>query len=147
MSTKKNSIEKSISDLFAHQLMNVVAGLESAFLVDLDTGEIVVSYPEKESENDGFIAEICGTTTIQFEQQAKSTKNQGSELSLTSMEIRTTVQEQASKRISTYRITPTWVIVLLGREDTFRPAFAKRLCEGPIKDDIESLLVQYNIAE
>ena len=137
-----SDIESSIRDLFSTQLVNVVAGLEHVFLVDLDTSEVVVSYPEAESQKDAFIAEICGTTTIQIEQKAKSTGKHGSALSLTSMELRTL----DNQRIATYRITPTWLICLLGKEETFRPAFAKRLCEGPIKDEIESLLVQYNIA-
>ncbi len=137
-----STIEISISNLFANQLINVVAGLEHVFLVDLDTTEVVVAYPESESQHDAFIAEICGTTTIQIEQKTKSTGKHGSTLSLTSMELRT----EDNRRIATYRITPTWLLCLLGKEETFRPAFAKRLCEGPIKDEIENLLAQHNIS-
>lgn len=138
---KKNdsaSIENAIRKLFAEQLLDVVAGLESVFLVDLKTAGVVVAYPEKESQPDAFIGEICGTTAIQIEHLAKSNR---ASLSLSSMEILT----KDNRRIATYRVTPTWLVCMLGKEESFRPAFAKRLCEGPIKDEIESLLAQHNI--
>lgn len=144
MSVNKHiSIESAIKDIFEKHLIDVIAGLESIFLVDLETGEVVVAYPERESQDSKFIAEICGVITIQIEQRAKKVR---SALALTSMEIRTEgVDGEDNRRIATYRITNTWLICLLGKEETFRPAFAKRLCEGPIKDEIENLLIQYNI--
>jgi hypothetical protein len=133
-----NTIESSIRDLFARQLMDVVDGLESIFLVDLDSAEIVVAYPEAESLGKAFLAEICGTTVSQIEQKARSVRSQ---LSIASMEIRT----EANMLIVAYKIMPTWLICLLGKEENFRAGFVKRLCEGPIKDEIARLFSQHNI--
>jgi hypothetical protein len=58
------------------------------------------------------------------------------------MELRT----ESGQRIATYRISGSLLICLVGKEDSFKPAFAKRLCEGPIKDEINQLLIKYNIA-
>jgi hypothetical protein len=135
-----STIEVDISKLFSTDL-KVVEGLEHIFLVDLSTGEVIVSFPEAESQSSAFIAEIAGTATANIEQKSEAMRKQASKLSLTSMELRT----EDKRRIATYRITDTLLICLVGQEDTFKPAFAKRLCEGPIKDQINELLIKYNI--
>lgn len=138
---KNGTIESDVSKLFSTDL-KVVEGVDHIFLVDLTTGEAVVSYPEAESESSAFIAEIAGATTSNIEQKSKVMRKEASQLSLTSMELRT----EDKRRIATYRITDTFLICLVGQENTFKPAFAKRLCEGPIKDQINELLIKHNIA-
>lgn len=135
-----STIESDVSKLFSTDL-TVVEGLEYMFLVDLGTGEVTVSYPESESTPYAFIAEITGGTTSNIEQKSKAMRKEDSALSLTSMELRT----KDGRRIATYRVTDTFLICLVGQESTFKPAFAKRLCEGPIKQRIKELLVKYNI--
>jgi hypothetical protein len=138
-----STIESDISALFANNLFNMVEGISHIFLVELDTGDVTVSFPEsQDSKLNEFIAEIAGTTTSSIEEKSKAIRKQSSTLSLTSMELRT----EDGRRIATYRITNSLLICLVGKEDTFKPAFAKRLCEGPVKDQVNELLIKYNIA-
>ncbi|MCI5148681.1 MAG: hypothetical protein D3916_04705 [Candidatus Electrothrix sp. MAN1_4] len=139
------SIEISIRTLFAQKLHEAVAGLEYTYLVDLNSGDVAVAYPVEESKAGTYIAEICGTTTSQFEQRARSLNKNNDSLLLTSMEILTT-HDKNNMRIATYRINDSFALCLIGKEETFRPAFAKRLCDGPIKDEIEEILEQFNIS-
>lgn len=137
-------IEIAIRSLFAQKLHEVVAGLEYTYLVDLKSGYVPIAYPENESKVGTYIAEICGTTTSQFEHRAKMVNKNDDGLLLTSMEILTT-HDKDNMRIATYRINDSFALCLIGKEESFRPAFAKRLCEGPIKDAIEELLEQLGI--
>jgi hypothetical protein len=118
-------------------LSDKIMGIDSVYLVDLDNIEVVSSYPTDESQRLAFISEISGNNVHQFETQAKDS---GREIFLTEMEILT-----EDYRIFITRVARDYLLCIVGDIRRFRSGFAKRLCEGPVKDELISTLSRAGI--
>lgn len=126
------SVNDRIRDILIG-LMDTLAGLESVFLVDLETAGVLSSFPQEESKNTEFIGIILGTNIIKFESHSR-------EIAQRSMFVKEMeMQIDDGTQIYVNRIERSILLCLVGNKE-FKSGFAKRLCEGPVREDILSVL-------
>lgn len=125
------SVNERMKDIL-QGLKDNLGGVESIFLIDLETAKLLSSYPQEESKDTEFIGTILGHNVHQFEAQAGRTAQS---LFVTEMEIQT----DDGKQIFVSRVERNILLCLVGSRE-LKTGFAKRLCEGPVREDILSTL-------
>lgn len=130
------TIETRVSDILK-DLYDKITGIESVYLIDLSNIELVAAYPSGEGRSKEFISEISGNNIHQFETQAADA---GEQMILTEMEVLT-----ERYRIYTNRVTKDYLLCIVGDIVKFRSGFAKRLCDGPVREELITTLTRYGI--
>ena len=105
-----------------------LGGVDAIFLMDLDTAKSLSNFPEDESENLEFIGNILSNNIYQLETQAAKIAQS---IFVSEMEMQT----DDGKQIFVSRVEKKIFICIVATRE-LKTGFAKRLCEGPIREEI-----------
>ena len=109
-----------------------LGGSLSLFLIDSEDGNILSQFPQEESKDLEYIGLVCGANFQGFEIKAKQMKK---ELYIQEMEIKT----ESDIQVFLYRVTSSFILCIVA-EKGFSSGYARRLCEGSLKDEISQNL-------